>query len=170
MKGIVFSVLLILAVNWCAAEGAGNPNFFYKPASIGMILPEDTVQSEEDEVTYYESGSTKVKVMIYEADKAFQNADILDNQKFEAAIGEEGASDVKPYTSCPEGDIVFNSATGMMEYDEGNMEPAYLFILNSKAANGKSFIICVFTPEIVNDSNDPAFIAADSISFAEAGK
>jgi hypothetical protein len=167
-KTIAIAGLFALAAALTAGEGFGDPNFFYKPATFGMLLPEDTVVTEDEGTTFYVSEGASLGVIVSPAEKAIKSADILDEKKFAAALKELGAFDIKPWSSVPEGDLVYNSAKVKMKWDDGSVDEGYMVLLNSKAAKNKTFIIGIFLPKLPDDYENPAFVALETLTYGKA--
>jgi hypothetical protein len=166
-----FLVCLLLVVAWVAADGPPL-NFFYPPASIGLFLPDDTewYEDEETEAYYFESESAELYVMVGELENYVLNSDVLNEKKFKGVLTELGASDIVMASSSPEGNLVFNSAKVTMTWDDGSKDKGYMLVVNSKDAKNRSFLIGIFAPKIIDDWDNPAFLAYYSVSYAKAPK
>ncbi len=168
MRKVLLATILVLSLAGGAiqAEGFGDPNFFYEPASIGFLLPKDTAVSEEDGVFYYTSKKAKMTVIAGELEKAYKNAEVLDTKKFTAVLKEFGATNIKLSSSVPEGELVWNSATVTMKWDDGSVDQGFYVLVNSKAAKGSSFLIGFFVPKLdPNDYDNPAVVAMETFSY-----
>ncbi|MDP3177221.1 MAG: hypothetical protein Q8M76_04905 [Spirochaetaceae bacterium] len=167
-KPLVPALLIALGAALSAGEGFPDPNFFYEPATIGMALPEDTEVSEEDGTTFFVSEGAPLGVLIAPAEKAFKNADILDEKKFAAALADLGAFDIKLRAYASDDDLVYNTAEVKMKWDDGSVDEGFMVLLNSKTAKGKTFIIGIFVPKLTDDYENPAFVALETLTFAKA--
>jgi len=170
MKRAIVAVVAILAASgmMLAAEGFGEPNAFYEPASIGMLLPEDTEVEEADGIVNFWSEGAQLLVSIGELEKSYKNADILNSKTLIAVLKEAGAEKITPWTSTPEGDLVWNSATVSMKFDDGSSGEGYMILLNSKAAKGSSFLIGIFVEKLdTEDYESASFIALETLCLAK---
>jgi hypothetical protein len=169
MKKItLFLICLVLTGTGIFADGP-QPNFFYAPAGIGLLLPDDTEESiDEDDITYYLSESENLLVIIGELEEPMSNADLLNEKKFKAVVSDFEAVYVRSDSNVPEGDLVWNAAVIKMEWEDGSTDQGYFIILNSKDAKKKTFVIGIFTPKLKEDWDNAAYLAYMSLTYAKA--
>jgi len=149
----------------------GPPNFLFEPAAIGMILPKDSVKSVEDGTTYYSSEKTGLVVAWAEMPKAIKTSELVKN--LGSLVENLEGTDFTNFGSTLDWDTIdWATATCHITDSDGAPAFAYVGLLNSGSAKGKTFYFAFILPTAggADDVDELANLSWDSISYVKPKK